>query len=281
MAYIFFDLGGTKTRIAISSDGKRLGKVKVIPTPRDAKSGITVLKSVAEELAAGKRIKAICGGIAGSFDRRKSVIVGGGPNIKGWMGAHLKEKFEKAFHAPVYLENDAALAGLGEVKFGAGQGKEIVAYITVSTGYGGAKIINGIIDPHARGYEPSYEIVNAMAYRKSWDDTRLRIYLSGSGIKKRFHKDPALIKSRAIQDELACWLAVALNNVIVFWSPDVIVVGGSVMNIIPMARVRAHLDKIYQRILPPPPIKKAALGDLGGLYGALIYLQQQRMKKNL
>ena len=280
MVYILFDIGGTKTRIGVSFDGKRLGKVRVIPTPKTARKGIKIILDAAQELAAGEKIKAVAGGIAGSFDRRKSIIVGGGANIKGWMGVYLKEKFEKVFRVPTYLENDAALAGLGEAKFWAGKSKEIVAYITVSTGLGGAKIVNGKIDPHARGYEPSYEIVNAGAYRKSWDDTRLRTYLSGNGIKKRFHKDPALIKRRVIQNELARWLAVALNNVIVFWSPDIIVVGGSVMNIIPMSRVRAYLDKIYQRILPPPPIKKAALGDFGGLYGALIYLRQQRAKKD-
>src|SRR3989338_10491250 len=108
MVYILFDIGGTKTRIGVSFDGKRLGKVKIIPTSRDAKGGIAVLKSIAEELTGGKKIKAICGGIAGSFDRRKSVIVGGGGNIKGWVGKPLKVMLERKFHASVYLENDAA-----------------------------------------------------------------------------------------------------------------------------------------------------------------------------
>ena len=109
MVYILFDIGGTKTRIGVSFDGKRLGKVRVIPTPKTARKGIKIILDAAQELAAGEKIKAVAGGIAGSFDRRKSIIVGGGANIKGWMGVYLKEKFEKVFRVPTYLENDAAL----------------------------------------------------------------------------------------------------------------------------------------------------------------------------
>lgn len=279
MAYILFDLGGTKTRIAVSPDGKRLGKVRIIPTPRDAMGGIAVLKSIAMELAGGKKIKAICGGIAGSFDRRKSVIIRGGGNIKGWVGKPLKALFQHVFHAPVFFENDAALAGLAEAVKGAGKGKEIMAYFTVSTGFGGVRIVNDKIDASARGFEPTYLIIDigGKLCRKCRGKD-IGAHLSGKGIFEHFHEKPENIKSQKIKNDLARFLAIGLHNAIAFWSPDMFIVGGSVMNIIPLDRVRAQLKKLYHGALPPPPIKKAALGDLGGLYGALIYLGQQRGK---
>lgn len=277
MTYILFDIGGTKTRIGVSWDGKRLGKVIIIPTPRDVRSGIAVLKSVAAELTRGKKIKAIAGGIAGSFDRRKSVIISGGANIKGWLGVHLKEKFEKAFHAPVYLENDAALAGLGEAVMGAGKRKEIVAYFTVSTGFGGTRIVNGKIDVSAYGFEPEYQIIDAggCLCRKCGGD-KLGKHISGNGILEHYGKKPEKIRGEHIRKDLARWLAIGLNNSIVHWSPDVVILGGSVMKLISVAQVRRELKKIFRAFPKPPPLKKAALGDFGGLYGALIYLQQQK-----
>lgn len=52
---------------------------------------------------------------------------------------------------PIFLDNDANLAALGEYKYGAGQGYSHLVYITVSTGIGGGIIINGSIYHGAGG----------------------------------------------------------------------------------------------------------------------------------
>ena len=72
-------------------------------------------------------------------------------------------------------------------------------------------------------------------------------------------------------------LAVGLNNTIVHWSPDVVILGGSMMKKIgvPFDRVEAHLRQIIKIYPEIPPLKKSKLGDLGGLYGALAYINQQ------
>ena len=180
------------------------------------------------------------------------------------------------FRAPVFLENDAALTGLGEVWYGAAKGKKIAVFITVSTGVGGSRIVNGKIDANFFGFEPGHQILDIGACSgKICKDSYLLNRISGSAIKKRFNKKPEEISSKKIKDDLSRWLAIGLNNAIVFWSPEIIVLGGSIMNIIPLDKVRGHLRKILKIFPAPPPIKKAALGDLGGLYGALILLKQR------
>ncbi|MEK7090785.1 MAG: ROK family protein, partial [Patescibacteria group bacterium] len=165
-------------------------------------------------------------------------------------------------------------AGLSEAVRGAGNGKEIVAYITVGTGVGGARIVNGAIDANAMGFEPAYQIIDA-------DGTmipghrRLGRYISGAALEERYGTAPAEIKDPAIQEKLSLWLAIGLNNMIVHWSPDVVVLGGPVMNIIPIKRVRFHLQKTLKSFMQPPPVKGALLGDTGGLYGALVYLKSR------
>lgn len=270
--YLLFDVGGTKMRVAISRDGLSLSEPVVETTPEEAMMGMRRMVEIAEQLI-DKKIDAVVGSLAGTFNRSRTEIFAG-TNIPGWVGKNLVEELSGAFGGiAVFLENDAALAGLGEATIGAGKGKDIVVYITVSTGVGGARIVHGKIDANAMGFEPEYQIIDA-------DGTiipghrRLGRLVSGAALKERFGKQPEEITDPKIQEELASFLAIGLNNTIVHWSPDIVVLGGSVMNIIPIERVREHLKKTLKPYKEPPPLERAALGDTGGLQGALIYLRQ-------
>ena len=272
--YLLFDIGGTKTRIAVSKNGKSFVKQKTFLTPKKFNDGIAAIKKTAEELSAGQKIKSVCGGVAGPLDRKKEFLTAA--NMRDWTNKPLKKRLEKIFSAPVFLENDAALAGLGEVHFGAAKNKKIVAYITVSTGVGGSRIVDGKIDANFLGFEPGYQIIDACGQIcKKCDNGHLLDHISGDALKKHFGAEPKKIFDPKINNDLAWWLAVGLNNSIVHWSPEIVVLGGSVMNIIPLDRVRQYL-KNFLKIFPvAPKIKKAALGDLGGLYGALVLLKQK------
>lgn len=257
-------------RLAVSRSGKQIEKCSIVPTPKRFEDGLRVLRAFVEGLDGKKRITAVAGAIAGSFDRRKSIIIGGGSNIKDWVGRPLKNQLEKIFKAPVYLENDAALAGLAEAMRGAGRGREIVAYLTWSTGIGGARIVKGKIDANARGFEPHHQIIDA-------DGSHLGTHISGRALEEHFGKKPEFVADSKIWDKLAWRFATMLNNTIVYWSPDIIVLGGSVMKSISLSKLRRHLKKIYGRgsLLLPPPAVGAKLGDLGGLWGALELLKQK------
>ena len=105
----------------------------------------------------------------------------------------------------------------------------------------------------------------------------LEKYISGRGVEQRFGKSAEEIDDPKVWEELAEWFAVGLNNTIVHWSPDVLVLGGSMIIKdvgIPVGRVEYHLKNIVKIFPELPDIKKAELGDVGGLYGGLELIKQ-------
>ncbi len=265
-------------RIGSSTDGVSFDKTITLDTPVSFEAGMAEFKKAADTLKQGKEVRAVAGGIAGPFSQKKEELLAS-PNLKDWVAKPIKGHLEDYFGAPVFIENDAAMVALGEAMRGAGRGSSIVAYVTVSTGVGGAKIVNGKIDPRSIGFEPGHEIIDIdKTLVPDASGNTLESYISGTGLTKRTGKKPKEITDPKVWDDMAKILAYGLNNVTVFWSPDVIVLGGSMITGEPAISVEAtegylkEVLKIYPEI---PKIKKAELSDLGGLYGALELLQQR------
>lgn len=283
--YILFDIGGTNMRIAASRDGKTFGEPKIIATPRDFDAGMCTLRELAQELSGREKITAVGGGIAGALSRDRTIFLNG-PHLGGWNGKPIKKALEDMLGAPAFVENDTAIVGLGEAVAGAGKGHEIVVYMTVSTGVGGARIVNERIDVSAMGFEPGHQIFDAGgALHETSVGGRgidLEGYISGTAVTERYGKKPKEIIDSVFWDEMARLLAYGLNNTIVHWSPDIVVIGGSMMNKIgiPIDRVRAHLKGILHIYPELPIIEHSALGEVGGLHGALHFVKQQLQKQN-
>ena len=64
------------------------------------------------------------------------------PNLPTITGMNLKEELHKLFGLPVFIENDATAAGIGEHWIGATRGVENSICVTLGTGIGGGIIIN-------------------------------------------------------------------------------------------------------------------------------------------
>lgn len=260
-------------RIGISTDGVNITQSKIVPTPADFEPGIQTLKQTADELLTGEKIDGVSGGVAIILDKDKTMAIRS-THLKGWIHKPLKTQLESLFNAPVQIENDSHLAGLGEAARGAGQEKEIVAYITIGSGIGGVRIVDKKMDKNALGFEPGHQIIvpdgNDCA---CGGKGHLEAYTSGSYFPTIYHQKGEDIKDPAIWDEIAKYLAIGLTNTVVHWSPETIVLGGSVSESIPGEKVQSYLDQ-YLTVFPQAPqVVKATLGQDGGLYGALELLK--------
>lgn len=275
MAFLLFDIGGTKTRIAVSDESEAFAEPKITDTPNNFSEGIDLLVKLGRELAGERAISAVAGGVAGTLNAERTMLINS-PNLPAWADHPLKAELEERIGAPVYLENDTALVGLGEATAGAGKGEEIVAYITVSTGVNGARIVRGQIDETHFGFEIGHQIIvvedsgGRVLHRHPED------LISGAALERRYGKWPSQIKDPEVWEEAARYLAYVANNAIVHWSPDIVVIGGSVVTGgfgISIKRVREELRQILKVFPDLPRVEPASLKDVGGLYGALNFLK--------
>lgn len=267
---ICFDIGGTKTRVAASRDGREfISNPIIFDTPQKFTDGIEKITETATTLSAGEKIAFISGGIAGQLDSEKAKLRGS-RNLPDWVDQPLKKTLEERLDSTVRLENDAALAALGEALNGAGRDKRIVAYLTIGTGFGGARVVEGKIDDNSLGFEPGGSILE-------FGETAQKL-VSGKALAERLGKNPEEIKDEAIWNNLAEKVAIAVNNAIIFWSPDALILGGSMMigdPAIPIDRVREKVLEILKIFPQIPEIALAGLGDYSTLYGALLNIKNK------
>ena len=265
---IVFDIGGTKIRVAASTNGRSLSHDPVVvKTPARFDEAMALFAKVVQDISLGSKIEAVIGGVPGEFDSTKSSLIWS-PNLSEWIGKPLRSSLGIATGCErVILNNDAALVGLGEAVYGAGKGFPIVAYITISTGVGGARIIREKIDEARHGFEPGHQIIDLSSH------STLESLVSGSALKARLGKDPRNVSDPSVWEKLARQTAVGLYNLNLFWSPDVIVLGGSMIigdPAISLPLIRAELNKLPSPF-PMPVIKQSTCGDFGGLFGALTH----------
>lgn len=274
--FFLFDIGGTNTRVGISSDGKSLTITKIIPTPQDFNQGLESLRQSAYELSKDTKIAGVAGGIAGPLDKDKTMLIASS-HLQKWVQRPLKNELEKVFNCQAFLENDAVVEGLGEATKGAGIGNNLVAYITIGTGVGGVRIVSGKMDENSLGFEPGHQIIvpdgNPCA---CGGKGHLEAYVAGSYFEGLYHQKGENITDPQIWDKISRYLAIGLVNSTVLWSPDLIVLGGSVSKSLPLNNVKSYFKEFLTVFPQAPEITLATLGNDAGLYGALTLLSKSR-----
>ncbi len=265
--YLLFDIGATNMRLAISEDGQSLVNKKTFLTQAHFADGLKIFESYKNEL--GQDCTVVCGGLPGGLNAEKTELLVA-RNLPEWAGHPISESLAAIFKAPVFLHNDAVLAGLGEAVLGSGVGYDVVVYITISTGVGGVRIENGKIDEEGLSYKVGLQIID-----ESGND--LEELISGKNLAKRFGITADKLTDQTVWDDVVNNLAQGLVHVCQHWRPDVVVLGGGVTfsNHFSVEQVGLAMQQVFPKELKVPVVKISKLGDDAGLYGALEYAKQQ------
>lgn len=271
--YLIFDVGASHTRIAVSNDGVSFDILERYNTDR-SRVGLEIFVDKITTYVRKQPVISIAGGIAGQIDPASGVLRQA-TNLPEWVGEPVAERLKRSAGVPVIIENDAALGGLGEACRGLGAGLPVVAYLTISTGVNGVRIENGKIAPTSRGFELGQELVaDSSGELVSWESL-----IGGAAMAQRYHRSPKAIKDDEVWQRTAKYLAVGLYNLLLAWSPDIVLLNGPMVKDIPLATVRSELERLGEPLGVWPPIKRAKLGDEAGLYGALVRLSQADVRR--
>lgn len=302
------DIGGTQIRVAVyPENGHTPIQQKRIPTSGQGTAVERLTGLIRELWPTEGQVLAISVGAPGQVDPQAGIILAA-PNIAEWKNLPLRYELESSFHVPVFLNNDANLAALGEWKYGAAQGYHNVIYITISTGIGGGVILNDQLLVGQRGL--ATEIGHVVILPDGpmcgcGQRGHLEALSSGTGIANYFNEELAkgrtsslpaeprptardISNAAASGDPLAreaferagYYMGIGLSNYLHLFNPSLIVIGGGVANSgdIYWKPMRASMEKyvLFPAYLQDLSIVPAALGDDCGLLGALALVHTQK-----
>ncbi len=302
--YIVSDIGGTQIRVA-AHDSHTLSCVdqKKIATHMPGQLPIQRLISLIKEISNNHSIKSISIGVPGFLNLEKGIILKC-PNIPGWENFPIKQILVEHFNVPIFVNNDANLAALGEWKYGIGQGHKNLIYLTVSTGIGSGVIINNQLLTGSTGLAAELGHVTMQPDGPlcgCGHRGHLEAFSSGTAIKAYIleqiqrgrlsmlsatdglHGNDVFLAAKngdtlAIDayDRAGMYLGIAIANLLHTFNPSIVIIGGGVTQVGDL--LFEPLERsLLERVIRPEYVEnllltKASLGDDVGLQGALAFL---------
>ncbi len=307
-AAIGIEIGGTKIQAGIgSSGGELLGLSRGQAAPEEGAAGILDLIPSLIESALKQAdctlddIGGIGVGFGGPVDSKQGMTLVS-HQVNGWDAFPLKKWFQERWSVPVFIQNDASVAGYAEAHLGAGKGCRRIFYITIGSGIGGGLITDGIIDegqglgaaeightwiPDPDTGEPDKLELIASGWsigRRARDaveqgEASLITELCGDDISQITAKTVYTAAERddalacALLEETCAALAVAICNVIALLDPECIVIGGGVSLMGPLfwdSLQRQVANYIFSPFKANVEIVPAALGEKVVIQGAIL-----------
>lgn len=299
------DLGGTNLRTAIvGSDGEILDKHKEATKAVDGwvKVVARLIDNIKRQLETatrmGTEIFAVGVGAPGVILVDKGIVVKS-PNFPDWNNLPLKAELEKALKIPVFIENDANAAALGEKWRGAGQDIRSMIHLTLGTGVGGGIILDNKIWHGADGMagEIGHMTLIPDGRQCTCGNTGcLEMYASARGIVLSFREELEKQKlpaaealkevtsekvyqaaregdavARRVMKDMGRMLGIGIASLINIFNPERVVIGGGVKDAWPLFIGATH-EEIMKRAFQVPAerteIVPSLLGDDAGMVGA-------------
>lgn len=295
------DLGGTHLRAAlVDSNGRILRQTKRDTPKGDSPACIVnaILEADRELGLDNEPVVAASVMVPATVDKAKAVVVQA-PNLPCLDNFGLKQALEDKLGRPVVLENDANAAAVGEMWLGAARGFRNVICVTLGTGVGGGVILDGKLWRGSDGSagEIGHTSVDPFGglQCKCGNEGCLEMFASGTAIVRMANESlPDYPEStlRSIEltaekvyeaglqgDELALsvfdrvgkYLGVGLVTLINLFNPEIIVIGGGVVNGWPLFEkpMREEITaRAFKAQIGKVKIVRAECGDNAGLLGA-------------
>lgn len=304
---IGIDIGGTKVAGGVvDAQGRVLAQTRRDTPAGDVGGTRDTIIAVATELADAHTVAAVGVGAAGWIDATGSTVLFA-PNL-AWRDEPLRDYVAKAVGLPTVVENDANVAAWAEFSFGAGvDADDSMVMITVGTGIGGGIVLGGSLwrgtngiaaelghmqsvpDGHPCGcgrqgcleqYASGTALVRfarADAQRQP-EQARTLLALAegdvqaitGRMITAAAHDgDPVAVGAFAT---IGYWLGVAVADLVQILDPQLVVVGGGVIDagdLLMGPAEQTFRSELKQRgRLPVTELRAAKLGNTAGVVGA-------------
>ncbi|PLX66021.1 MAG: hypothetical protein C0602_12880 [Denitrovibrio sp.] len=137
--FLCIDIGGTNIKSCLTdTEGNCLDRMTV-RTPEMYEEILEVIGSVADKIDS---FDACAVAVPGTCAPETGEVLFC-PNLVCLTGQNLKNDLEKSLEKPVFIENDANLAALGEYYFVEKGNIKNMIFLTIGTGLGGGAVLNG------------------------------------------------------------------------------------------------------------------------------------------
>ena len=310
-AVIGVDLGGTNLRTAlVSPDGEILDKHKEATQAADGWMKVVArlidnIKRQKEKGAQnGMEVSSVGVGAPGVILVNKGIVVKS-PNFPDWNNLPLKNELEKALNIPVFIENDANAAALGEKWRGAGRDVASMILLTLGTGVGGGIILDNKVWHGADGMAGEIGHMTLIPDGRSCtcgNNGCLEMYASARGIVRSYREElekrnlSATAKditsekvyqaaregdavARGVMKDMGRMLGIGIASLINIFNPERVVIGGGVKDAWSLFIGATH-EEIMKRAFQVPAerteIVPSSLGDDAGMVGAAAVALENR-----
>jgi glucokinase len=147
MHYLGVDLGGTNLVAAVVTEDGQITARAAVPTPKGAEPILDAMAQVCRDAVAQtpldwQEIASVGVGSPGIADPTRGVLEYS-CNLNFYNVPLAAELSRRLDGKPVFIENDANAAALGEYAVGAGRGSRSLVAITLGTGVGGGVVLDG------------------------------------------------------------------------------------------------------------------------------------------
>lgn len=265
---IAVDIGGTKTLVASFHGGRSVSNEERFPTPKDPREFLSQLMAVLDRFDAANA-QAICVAAPGIIEDDGTILRCS--NLP-WENFELQMLLSEKYSCPIYINNDAKLAGLAETH-SLPEVPRTSVYVTVSTGIGTGIVTHGKLDDALRNSEGGYMILQTPEGFMPWEK-----FASGRAIKEHFGKMAADITDPADWREIVERLALGFETLIPLLQPEVVIIGGSIGT--HFSKYGHLLTEVLRHRIPHyinmPQIIQAQHPEEAVVYGCYYYATHQQ-----